>query len=75
MTPGGKAEAFYRQGELHRLRGELDAAEDAYRAASRRPRHCAARRRRLSSAAMSSAHWKVSAADIGSIARALLLPR
>lgn len=27
--------AFYRQGELHRLRGHLDAAEDAYRAASR----------------------------------------
>ena len=26
--------AFYRQGELHRLRGELDAAEDAYREAS-----------------------------------------
>jgi ATP/maltotriose-dependent transcriptional regulator MalT len=27
--------AFYQQGELHRLRGELDAAEEAYRAASR----------------------------------------
>ncbi len=27
--------AFYQQGELHRLRGELDAAERAYRAASR----------------------------------------
>jgi DNA-binding CsgD family transcriptional regulator len=35
MTPGGVAEAFYRQGELHRLRGELAAAEDAYRSASR----------------------------------------
>lgn len=29
------AQAFYRQGELHRLRGELDAAEKAYAAASR----------------------------------------
>ena len=27
--------AHYRQGEIHRLRGELDAAEDAYRKASR----------------------------------------
>ena len=27
--------AFYRQGEIHRLRGELDAAESAYREASR----------------------------------------
>jgi DNA-binding NarL/FixJ family response regulator len=27
--------AIYRQGEVHRLRGELDAAEEAYRAASR----------------------------------------
>lgn len=29
------AQAFYRQGELHRLRGEFAAAEKAYRAASR----------------------------------------
>jgi DNA-binding CsgD family transcriptional regulator len=29
------AQAFYRQGELHRLRGERAAAEHAYRAASR----------------------------------------
>jgi DNA-binding CsgD family transcriptional regulator len=29
------AQAFYRQGEVHRLRGELEEAEDAYRAASR----------------------------------------
>ena len=29
------AQAFYRQGELHRLRGELDAAEKAYLAAGR----------------------------------------
>jgi ATP/maltotriose-dependent transcriptional regulator MalT len=29
------AQAFYRQGELHRLRGELAPAEEAYRAASR----------------------------------------
>ena len=29
------AQAFYRQGEVHRLRGELAEAEDAYRAASR----------------------------------------
>jgi DNA-binding CsgD family transcriptional regulator len=28
--------AFYRQGEVHRLRGELDAAESVYREASRR---------------------------------------
>jgi len=29
------AQAFYRQGEVHRLRGELAAAEEAYHAASR----------------------------------------
>jgi DNA-binding CsgD family transcriptional regulator len=29
------AQAFYRQGELHRLRGEFGLAEDAYREASR----------------------------------------
>ncbi len=29
------AQAFYRQGEVHRLRGELAEAEDAYREASR----------------------------------------
>ncbi|HEX5617860.1 MAG TPA: LuxR C-terminal-related transcriptional regulator [Solirubrobacteraceae bacterium] len=29
-------QAFYRQGELHRLQGELDQAEEAYREASRR---------------------------------------
>ncbi|HEX2413786.1 MAG TPA: helix-turn-helix transcriptional regulator [Thermoleophilaceae bacterium] len=31
----GVAEALYRQGELHRLRGEFAAAEEAYRSASR----------------------------------------
>jgi DNA-binding CsgD family transcriptional regulator len=30
-----RGEAFYRQGEVHRLRGELGAAESAYREASR----------------------------------------
>jgi DNA-binding CsgD family transcriptional regulator len=30
------AESLYRQGELHRLRGEFDAAEEAYREASMR---------------------------------------
>ena len=35
MSPTGIAQAFYRQGEVHRLRGELDAAERAYREASR----------------------------------------
>jgi DNA-binding CsgD family transcriptional regulator len=35
LTPAGAGEASYRQGELHRLRGELGAAEDAYREASR----------------------------------------
>jgi len=29
------ASAFYRQGEIHRLRGEFEAAEEMYRAASR----------------------------------------
>lgn len=29
------AQAFYRQGEIHRLRGEIAAAEEAYREASR----------------------------------------
>jgi DNA-binding CsgD family transcriptional regulator len=32
----GAGHAFYRVGELHRLRGEASAAEDAYREASRR---------------------------------------
>jgi DNA-binding NarL/FixJ family response regulator len=31
-----RGKAFYRQGELHRLRGERSAAEDSYREASRR---------------------------------------
>ena len=30
--------AYYRQGEIHRVRGDLDAAEEAYREASRRGR-------------------------------------
>jgi DNA-binding CsgD family transcriptional regulator len=33
-NPAPAGEAFYRQGEIHRLRGELTAAEEAYRAAS-----------------------------------------
>jgi DNA-binding CsgD family transcriptional regulator len=33
--PGGVGLALYQQGELHRLRGALAAAEEAYRAASR----------------------------------------
>jgi DNA-binding CsgD family transcriptional regulator len=36
MNEAGAAEAFYRQGEVHRLRGEFAAAEKAYREASRR---------------------------------------
>ena len=37
QPPGGSAvgAAFYRLAELHRLRGELAAAEEAYRQASR----------------------------------------
>jgi len=35
MTPAGAAQASYVRGEVHRLRGELAAAEDAYREASR----------------------------------------
>ena len=34
MNPGAAAEARYRAGELHRLRGEFDAADEAYREAS-----------------------------------------
>ena len=34
-NPGAAGEALYRQGEVQRVRGELAAAEDAYRAASR----------------------------------------
>jgi ATP/maltotriose-dependent transcriptional regulator MalT len=33
--PGSAGPALYQQGEVHRLRGEYAAAEDAYRAASR----------------------------------------
>jgi DNA-binding CsgD family transcriptional regulator/tetratricopeptide (TPR) repeat protein len=36
MTPVGTGQALYRQGEVHRLLGELDAAEEAYREASLR---------------------------------------
>jgi DNA-binding CsgD family transcriptional regulator len=36
--PGAAGEAFYRQGEIRRLRGEHTAAERAYREASRRGR-------------------------------------
>ena len=35
MTQAGAAQAFYVRGEVHRLRGELAAAEEAYREASR----------------------------------------
>jgi DNA-binding CsgD family transcriptional regulator len=35
MNRPATAQAFYRQGELHRLRGDVAAAEKAYRAASR----------------------------------------
>ncbi|MGH3093117.1 MAG: LuxR C-terminal-related transcriptional regulator [Gaiellaceae bacterium] len=35
MNQAAAALALYRQGELHRLRGDFGAAEDAYRAASR----------------------------------------
>jgi DNA-binding CsgD family transcriptional regulator len=35
MSTGGAALALYQQGEVHRLRGELDLAEKAYREASR----------------------------------------
>ena len=37
-NPAAAGEAYYRQGEIHRVRGDLDAAEEAYRAASRRGR-------------------------------------
>ena len=35
MNTGAAAKASYLQGDVHRLRGELDAAEDAYKEASR----------------------------------------
>lgn len=35
LSPEGPGDAFYEMGELHRLRGDYDAAEDAYRQASR----------------------------------------
>jgi DNA-binding CsgD family transcriptional regulator len=35
LSQSGTGQAFYRQGELHRLRGEFAAAEGAYREASR----------------------------------------
>ena len=35
LSPAGYGEALYRQGEIHRLRGELDEAEEAYRRAGR----------------------------------------
>jgi DNA-binding CsgD family transcriptional regulator len=38
QNEGAAAEAVYRQADVHRLRGELDLAEGAYREASRRGR-------------------------------------
>ena len=35
MNEAAAAQAFYRQGEVHRLLGDFDSAEDAYREASR----------------------------------------
>lgn len=35
LDPEAVADAYYQQGEIHRLRGELAAAEEAYRHASR----------------------------------------
>jgi DNA-binding CsgD family transcriptional regulator len=35
LNRAAAAQAFYRQGEVHRLRGEFEEAEDAYREASR----------------------------------------
>jgi ATP/maltotriose-dependent transcriptional regulator MalT len=35
LTPAGHGEALYRQGEILRLRGELDEAEETYRKAGR----------------------------------------
>lgn len=35
LDEGASAQAFYRQGEVHRLRGAFDEAEEAYREASR----------------------------------------
>ena len=37
-NPAAAGEACYRQGEIHRLRGDFGAAEEAYREASRRGR-------------------------------------
>jgi len=37
-NPAAAGEALYRQGEVHRMRGEFGLAEDAYREASRRGR-------------------------------------
>jgi tetratricopeptide (TPR) repeat protein len=34
-NPAAAGEAYHRQGEIHRVRGEFDAAEEAYREASR----------------------------------------
>jgi DNA-binding CsgD family transcriptional regulator len=73
------ADAFYRQGELHRLRGDLAAAEDAYREASRYGREpqpglallrLAQRRGDVASAAIR----RGLAEETGPLARAALLP-
>ena len=37
-NPAAAGDAYYRQGEIHRVRGDLEAAEEAYREASRRGR-------------------------------------
>jgi DNA-binding CsgD family transcriptional regulator len=37
-NPAGAGEAFYRRGEIHRMRGDFGVAEDAYRQASGRGR-------------------------------------
>jgi DNA-binding NarL/FixJ family response regulator len=73
------AQAFYRQAELHRLQGEFDAAEDAYREASQygwEPQPGVAQLRLAQGrvAAAAAAIRRVSAETTAPLKRAGLLP-
>jgi DNA-binding CsgD family transcriptional regulator len=78
-NPGAAGEAHYRRGELYRLRGELEAAEDAYREASRcgrepQPGLALLRMTQGRTEAASAAMRRLAAETAEPIERAALLP-
>jgi len=79
MNRSATGQALYQQGELHRLRGELAAAEAAYRDASRfghepQPGLALLRLRQGDAAAAAAALRRVLSGRVGPLRRATLLP-